>query len=550
MFLRTYIQYKVQRWYTFILGIALSAIHHHHHHHTHHHHNHRSIAFLSRHYYKSSNSKMSKKTATTTTPKSAMKQKENRDKKSGWIMKSQCRCGQCEIDILWNSTTNHPMTPKDTVTWDCHCAQCRIYHGSVFTSYVQVSDAPPQQQQVQIRKQTTLKHYRHKCDEIQNISSPTNHHTDVVVLVERVFCSNCYCKIATTATTITTATNITNVNSTSNSNTTTSTTNKIWYFNLGCIVDQTIRADYAVHWRQHRISKQTSQTVPWYPAKPKYVPTSNDDEEDEEYDQDDVEEGEDEDDTNNVEEGEDEEDDNYSNSHDDEIGNDNGEDSHNVDDINRVHDQSNTIKTNDDDLSTTDHLEPKQSIRGGCACGRVQYRIHHPGGTIDIPNELPICYCRLCRQMSGTAFVPWIYITNKKNHFQWITTTTTTALKLIRTTAFGRRHVCTYCGTVLTILYDEEKKDYIWPTAASIYDHRQNQYQVQNSSIGRSDNRTAILSNHTLHNNVHSDNASKNSCSSHPIHNDILQSVRHIYCQDNAIWYQIPKDGLPRSYDE
>jgi hypothetical protein len=177
--------------------------------------------------------------------------------------------------------------------------------------------------------------------------------------------------------------------------------------------------------------------------------------------------------------------------------------------------------------------------------------------------------------MHGTAFVPWIYITHTKKHFQWITNDTDRskslssmninsnkktarasnqkALKLIRTTNFGQRHVCTYCGVVLTILYDEERKEYIWPTAASIYDN--NDYIHSNSlgSVKIDSSANASITTNSTHNNEttgHNNNIHCSNKKHHLIRNDILQSVRHIYCQDNAIWYQIPKDGLPRSYHE
>ena len=548
MFLRTYIQYKLQRWYTFIIGISLATINNDYisDHHQHQQQHHRPIAFLSHQSYKTSSNRVTKKTETATAPKLKAK-KNNKKKNHNWIMKSQCRCGKCEIDITWDSTNTRTtgtgsttlMRPKDTYTWDCYCSKCRIYHGSVFTSFAKVSN-----EQVMIRKQSTMQYYKHTCDEIHDehasSTSPKTSSADTdVVIVERIFCSNCYCKLATTATT-TAAT-------TSDSNTIATADNKVWYFNLGCIVDKTIRADFALYWRNHRASKQTSQTVSWYPALPRFPKASFDRDEDEDEEED---------------EGEDEEN-NISN------------DDENDEEENSVRNEDNNKSTEDttddskDGSEITAHPDISQPIRGGCACGRVQYQINH--STIDVPNELPICYCRLCRQMHGTAFVPWIYMTNKKNHFQWITNDAAAtkkstknddtnssrnddaaiankkALKLIRTTSFGQRHVCTYCGVVLTILYDEEKKEYIWPTAASIYDH---QYLNSTGSHVINSVTPTIRTNQSHTETSDNNSTNDNNNNSHPIHNDILQSVRHIYCQDNANWYQIPKDGLPRSYHE
>jgi hypothetical protein len=317
--------------------------------------------------------------------------------KNSFIMTSRCRCGQCELNIHWDtSTTSTDITkPNGTNSFDCYCVNCRIYHGGVFTSYLEVSD-----NQVQLIKQANIKYYTDKCDEIGS-------------KITRLFCSQCYCKLATTATATTTIT-------TTTLDTTKETVRK-WFINMGCIVDQTIRADYSIYWRTNRICKQLQQAAKWYPAQPKY-----------------------------------------------------------------------------DNINTNNNNQTQTVLTGGCACGNAQFKITP---NIDIPNELPHCYCHLCREMSGTAFVSWLYITPK--NFIW----TTIEPKLIRTTSFGQRHVCESCGVVLTIVYDDKiHNDYIYPTAASIR-------QLQNID-------------------------------------QYLESVTHIYCQDNAMWYEFPNDGLPRYYEE
>jgi hypothetical protein len=247
--------------------------------------------------------------------------------------------------------------------------------------------------QVQITKSSTIQYYgTDSCDTIGTT-------------IERIFCAQCKCKLATTTTTTTRSKDATTV------------AKKKWYINMGTIVDKCIRADYAGQWRTHRTSEQLDQAAAWYPAQPKY-----------------------DDDGNNV---------------------------------------------------------PTYNFTGGCSCGNARFSITD----WDVPNEIPHCYCRLCRQMSGTAFVSWIWVT--PHQFQWLTKEPT----LLRTTDFGQRHVCDVCGTCLTIIYDDkEDNDYIYPTAASI-DH------FPNIDL-------------------------------------CLDSVTHIYCHDNAAWYMLPDDGLPRYYDE
>ena len=573
MFLGTYIQYKLRHCYTFIIGIALAAIHITSSYNNHHNnspscsssHPLKPIPFLS-HYYRASNRVMKKKNAPVTEADPMQNNKP-------WIMKSKCRCGQCEIDISWNTITtstaatnngtttgnNSSMTttvqqPNDTYTLDCYCSKCRIYHGSVFTSYVQVS-----KEQVQIRKAQSnrMKYYRHTCDEI--IESTTFPNSTTVV--ERIFCSKCYSKLATTATTTITAAvtvnNITNTATTNsrhtntphlpnNTTTTTTTINQLWYINMGCIVDKSILTDFALYWRNHRIPKQISQKVSWYPAQPKYKSrngsTGSDDDDNDEDDEEEEEEEETEENDididNENDDAEEVEETNYDENsiyEDDSNNEGTSDDDNKSNDYNSNDSRSNDVAADDDEYvrNDTSQQQPRTPIRGGCACGRVQYQIQQ--GTIDVPNELPICYCRLCRQMSGSAFVPWIYMsTSKKNNFQWIIDYKKT-LKLLRTTSFGKRHVCTHCGTVITILYNSEKKDYIWPTAASIYDLRPHDITLNNNNSSNNDNSIVC------HNSHHK--------ADHPIHDGILRSVRHIYCQDNAIWYQIPKDRLPRSFN-
>jgi hypothetical protein len=142
-----------------------------------------------------------------------------------------------------------------------------------------------------------------------------------------------------------------------------------------------------------------------------------------------------------------------------------------------------------------DYIPPLQ-LTGGCSCGAARFLI----SDWDVPNELPHCYCRLCRQMSGSAFVSWPWVTPR--NFRWLTKEP----NLMRTTDFGQRHVCDTCGVCLTILYDDtENDDFVYPTAGSIDDF--------------------------------------------PNVDGCLEEVRHIYCYDNAVWYNIPDDGAPRYSD-
>jgi hypothetical protein len=285
---------------------------------------------------------------------------------------SRCRCGQCELKI-----SHVPRTSEPSNTFDCHCAKCRKYHGSAFTSYLKVYD-----DKIELQRQSTIKHYVDSCDEI----GPT---------IERIFCSQCKCKLAT------------------RSNDTSPST---WYFNMGSIADESIRADFSKQWRKSRVSKQLHQAAAWYPAFPNY----------------------------------------------------------------------------DEDDDT-----PQYQFTGGCSCGSARFRI----SKWDVPNSFEQCYCRLCRQMSGSAFVSWPWVSPQ--NFRWLTKEPT----LMRTTDFGQRHVCDTCGVCLTIIYDDkDDNDFVYPTAGSI--------------------------------------------DSFPNVDGLLVDVMHIYCHDNAAWYDLPDNGLPRYFEE
>lgn len=128
---------------------------------------------------------------------------------------------------------------------------------------------------------------------------------------------------------------------------------------------------------------------------------------------------------------------------------------------------------------------------GSCACGKCQYQIRHA------PYELQHCYCRLCRQLSGAAFQTWIPVENED--IVW-----NKPPPLIRTTEHGQRHICTDCGSVLTIVYDDQP-EMTWPAAGGLDD--------------------ATLPMPT---------------------GDYLQRVCHICCTWKQAWYTLPKDGLER----
>jgi hypothetical protein len=108
-------------------------------------------------------------------------------------------------------------------------------------------------------------------------------------------------------------------------------------------------------------------------------------------------------------------------------------------------------------------------------------------------------YCNLCRKLSGSVAETWVPV--RPNGFKW---TSEEALSLVRTTPHGSRHMCTRCGSTLTIVYDSQP-DCIWPVAGVLED---------------------------------------DSCPS-DLPSALCRSI-HICCSMKQPWHTLPDDGLPR----
>lgn len=134
-------------------------------------------------------------------------------------------------------------------------------------------------------------------------------------------------------------------------------------------------------------------------------------------------------------------------------------------------------------------------LQGGCACGKYRYAVLNSE-----PTEFQHCYCHLCRQLSGGPFMTWLPV--YKEEMLW-----NNEPPLVRTTSHGQRHICEVCRSILTIVYDEQP-DLVWPAAGTLDD------SVLPSTV-----------------------ESMSQC---------LYRVVHICCRYKQVWYQLPKDGLPR----
>ena len=105
--------------------------------------------------------------------------------------------------------------------------------------------------------------------------------------------------------------------------------------------------------------------------------------------------------------------------------------------------QTHSLTTSTATESTNDNQETPslRVLEGGCACGASRYRMRL--GPEEPATELQHCYCRLCRQLSGSLCMTWLPV--YQDDFSWITDTkgpNVTPPPLIRTTSHGQRHIC------------------------------------------------------------------------------------------------------------
>jgi hypothetical protein len=107
--------------------------------------------------------------------------------------------------------------------------------------------------------------------------------------------------------------------------------------------------------------------------------------------------------------------------------------------------------------------------------------------------------------------------------FSW---TSSSPPPLHRYTPHGRRHVCSTCGSVMTIVYDEDT-GMIWPAAGTLDDDSLVESSSSVSSSSSISTTAATQAMSRLH----------------------LHSVLHICCKYRQRWYELPNDGNPRISD-
>jgi hypothetical protein len=153
------------------------------------------------------------------------------------------------------------------------------------------------------------------------------------------------------------------------------------------------------------------------------------------------------------------------------------------------------------------------AMKGSCSCGTYRYEVNYPSANA-AATELQHCYCQLCRRLSGGPFQTWLPV--PRPLFSWLpprdgSSESPHEPPLHRYTDHGRRHVCDSCGGVLTIVYDEDGEDVVWPAAGGLDD----------DSLP----------------------TTKEAMSEH------VYGICHICCRYRQAWYALPNDGNERIAD-
>jgi hypothetical protein len=434
------------------------------------------------------------------------------------IISSKCQCGSLEIQFSASAVTatlSNTNVERDSLVIgetateirssaaaDCHCPACRRYHIAAFASYIQV-----RKQDMTIidhsDTKTSAESYRDTCSGLFGIPGASSRPVD------RVYCKHCSSKMYTEPIHPHSSSDFDTTAEKDNNN---NDDNNIILVNMGPLRDYTIPDELSKQWKQQsptiqhlaasqdsmeerieksrfgRIQWKVSETAAWTWALPSYH-------EEEEED------------------------------------NDENETSTDENERNNAGTKQSTVFDRDAPMirqSSDQHI----LLKGGCTCGSCQFEIQFQS-----PSELQHCYCRLCRRLSGSAFMTWIPI--QLQDFRWITMVPPSANPndkkktnsynkwtqqqqqqndennnydgthiLQRYTNHGQRHVCPDCRGALTIVYDDDADVVVWIAAGTLDSiHLPSTYKALDYYLDR---------------------------------------VVHICCQSKQSWYTLPNDGMVR----
>jgi hypothetical protein len=408
---------------------------------------------------------------------------------------------------------------RRTAAIDCHCAACRKYHVAAFASYLQVSKNDIKF--VGEHTYNAVAYYKDYCSSGWGIPCSSN----TRIPVNRVYCKYCSSKMYTEPLYTPKWMQTTEHSGTSS---------PLVLLNMGPIDDETIPYSLEQQWKNQvqvtdahheshrassfqpsmehrqlqaqtgRIQWKVSETAPWTWSIPKYRPDVSSSSYHRHYNT-----------QQTPLQGY------YATDAIDEYENDYYNSTWSL------HGASNTFAVADE-AKPEFESDPVITVKGGCTCGKCQYQIQ-----FQTPSELQHCYCHLCRQLSGSAFMTWIpiplidfewthlppplkalldendaYWENNDDEVVGILDKKSAEHILQRFTDHGRRHVCPTCRSVMTISYDDDYDNAIWIAAATM------------------------------------DNIYLPSVYDAMSH--YLERVVHICCVAQQAWYELPDDGMMR----
>eukprot|EP00586_Coscinodiscus_wailesii_P020239 CAMPEP_0172499918 /NCGR_PEP_ID=MMETSP1066-20121228/132369_1 /TAXON_ID=671091 /ORGANISM="Coscinodiscus wailesii, Strain CCMP2513" /LENGTH=525 /DNA_ID=CAMNT_0013273909 /DNA_START=310 /DNA_END=1887 /DNA_ORIENTATION=- len=224
-------------------------------------------------------------------------------------------------------------------------------------------------------------------------------------------------------------------------------------------------------------------------------------------------------------------------------------------------------------------------VQGSCLCGACSFEV------VMLPGELQHCFCSMCRKFSGSAFQTWGSCENK--YIRWMDKSTEggpgggsvardapptaisegtsskrhprrnpslvhpgktfpgvnlatfpKALKLYRSSDESGRHVCTECGTIMSIVYDCEGKTTTW-LAAGLYSNTNPGDTSRETSLFRKRDEgegTVVYCDETSEGNDESVLTPK-------YFEKRIYYVAHICCASLQPWFKIPNVGTDKIRD-
>ena len=158
------------------------------------------------------------------------------------IIQSQCNCRQVVLDI--DITALSADVSSSGQVFNCHCASCRKYHTSAYTSYLRVSS-----HQLSIRRGKDLIGKYMK-------DTPRSDESEHSYL-ERWYCTNCSSKLVSVDM---------------------SNDEQSYFVNLGPLNEDTVPTSYSSRWKEQLKQKESNlhveDTSSWTRALPNYVPSA------------------------------------------------------------------------------------------------------------------------------------------------------------------------------------------------------------------------------------------------------------------------------------